>query len=144
MSGTAASARSCAVLAASNPRPSVSGCWVASGRRWGHGSPKGPAGDVARPSAARPSEAPLDSSRHNLPASLTTFVGRERETLKAKRLLSMTRLLTLTGAGGCGKTRLALTRCEAVQLFRDRARARLPAFELTESNARDSTGYRSP
>jgi non-specific serine/threonine protein kinase len=45
---------------------------------------------------------------NNLPAPLTTFVGREREGLEIKRLLSMTRLLTLTGAGGCGKTRLAL------------------------------------
>jgi predicted ATPase/DNA-binding CsgD family transcriptional regulator len=35
-------------------------------------------------------------------------LGRERETLEIRRLLAMTRLLTLTGAGGCGKTRLAL------------------------------------
>ena len=46
--------------------------------------------------------------RHNLPLARTSFVGRERETLEVKRLLAMTRLLTLTGAGGCGKTRLAL------------------------------------
>src|SRR5215211_3552139 len=46
--------------------------------------------------------------RNNLPLARTTFVGRERETLEVKRLLAMTRLLTLTGAGGCGKTRLAL------------------------------------
>jgi predicted ATPase/DNA-binding SARP family transcriptional activator/DNA-binding CsgD family transcriptional regulator len=58
--------------------------------------------------AGRPSAAPVDSTRHNLPASLTTFVGRERALLEAKRWLSMTRLLTLTGAGGSGKTRLAL------------------------------------
>jgi predicted ATPase/DNA-binding CsgD family transcriptional regulator len=45
---------------------------------------------------------------HNLPASLTSFVGRERELLEVKRMLSMTRLLTLTGPGGSGKTRLAL------------------------------------
>lgn len=60
------------------------------------------------PSANRRSEEPIDSSPNNLPASLTSFVGREHETLEVKRLLSMTRLLTLTGAGGCGKTRLAL------------------------------------
>ena len=46
--------------------------------------------------------------RHNLPLARTSFVGREHETLEVKRLLAMTRLLTLTGAGGCGKTRLAL------------------------------------
>src|SRR5215218_5792640 len=46
--------------------------------------------------------------RHNLPLERTSFIGRERETLEVKRLLAMTKLLTLTGAGGCGKTRLAL------------------------------------
>jgi predicted ATPase/DNA-binding SARP family transcriptional activator/DNA-binding CsgD family transcriptional regulator len=49
-----------------------------------------------------------DSPRHNLPAPRTSFVGREREMREIKRELSMTRLLTLTGAGGSGKTRLAL------------------------------------
>jgi predicted ATPase/DNA-binding SARP family transcriptional activator/DNA-binding CsgD family transcriptional regulator len=48
------------------------------------------------------------SGRHNLPLVRTSFVGRLREVLEVKRLLSMTRLLTLTGAGGSGKTRLAL------------------------------------
>jgi predicted ATPase/DNA-binding SARP family transcriptional activator len=46
--------------------------------------------------------------RHNLPVAQSGFVGREREMSEVKRTLSMTRLLTLTGAGGCGKTRLAL------------------------------------
>ena len=49
-----------------------------------------------------------DAGKHNLPAPRTSFVGREREMVEVKRLLSMTRLLTLTGAGGSGKTRLAL------------------------------------
>ena len=49
-----------------------------------------------------------DSRKHNLPASRTSFVGREQEVREIKRGLSMTRLLTLTGAGGSGKTRLAL------------------------------------
>jgi predicted ATPase/DNA-binding SARP family transcriptional activator len=44
----------------------------------------------------------------NLPAPLTSFIGREREMADVQSLLPMTRLLTLTGAGGCGKTRLAL------------------------------------
>lgn len=46
--------------------------------------------------------------KHNLPAPRSTFVGRESELRNLKRDLAMTRLLTLTGAGGCGKTRLAL------------------------------------
>jgi predicted ATPase/DNA-binding CsgD family transcriptional regulator len=44
----------------------------------------------------------------NLPAELTSFVGRRHELGEAKRLLSAARLVTLTGAGGVGKTRLAL------------------------------------
>jgi predicted ATPase/class 3 adenylate cyclase len=42
-----------------------------------------------------------------LPAETTTFVGRERELARARELLAGTRLLTLTGPGGTGKTRLA-------------------------------------
>ena len=49
-----------------------------------------------------------DASRHNLPASLTSFIGRERELADVQARLANTRLLTLTGVGGCGKTRLAL------------------------------------
>lgn len=45
---------------------------------------------------------------HNLPLQLTSFIGREREIAEVKRLLGTSRLLTLTGAGGSGKTRLAL------------------------------------
>jgi non-specific serine/threonine protein kinase len=43
-----------------------------------------------------------------LPAELTSFVGRRPELREVKRLLATTRLLTLTGTGGAGKTRLAL------------------------------------
>ena len=43
-----------------------------------------------------------------LPAELTSFVGRRREASQAKDLLSCGRLVTLTGPGGIGKTRLAL------------------------------------
>jgi non-specific serine/threonine protein kinase len=45
---------------------------------------------------------------NNLPRQLTSFVGRERELAEVNRLLETAPLLTLTGAGGCGKTRLAL------------------------------------
>jgi predicted ATPase len=44
----------------------------------------------------------------NLPSELTSFVGRRSELREVKRLLTATRLLTLTGSGGAGKTRLAL------------------------------------
>jgi non-specific serine/threonine protein kinase len=46
--------------------------------------------------------------RDDLPAELTSFVGRETEVAAAKRLLSQSRLVTLTGPGGVGKTRIAL------------------------------------
>jgi non-specific serine/threonine protein kinase len=52
-------------------------------------------------------EDPPSLGRHNLPATRTSFVNREREMVELKRQLAMTRLLTLTGAGGTGKTRLA-------------------------------------
>src|SRR5918997_3093373 len=45
---------------------------------------------------------------HNLPAPRSSFVGREREMPEIRRALSATRLLTLTGVGGSGKTRLAV------------------------------------
>jgi len=48
------------------------------------------------------------AGKHNLPAPRTSFVGREREMVEVKRMLATMRLLTLTGAGGSGKTRLAL------------------------------------
>jgi predicted ATPase/DNA-binding SARP family transcriptional activator/DNA-binding CsgD family transcriptional regulator len=54
------------------------------------------------------SETPTGIGSHNLPAPRSSFVGREREMLELKRALAMTRLLTLTGVGGSGKTRLAL------------------------------------
>jgi predicted ATPase/DNA-binding SARP family transcriptional activator len=46
--------------------------------------------------------------RHNLPAGLTRFVGRAAELAEVQRLLGSSRLLTVTGVGGAGKTRLAL------------------------------------
>jgi predicted ATPase/class 3 adenylate cyclase len=46
--------------------------------------------------------------RHNLPAQLTSFIGREPELAELSQLLGTTRQLTLAGPGGCGKTRLAL------------------------------------
>src|SRR5437764_457066 len=53
-------------------------------------------------------EAPEAPAGAPPPAQLTSFIGRERETAAIQELLQGTRLLTLTGAGGSGKTRLAL------------------------------------
>ena len=50
----------------------------------------------------------LDQLPNNLPVQLTSFVGRGLELAELDELLTSTCLLTLTGAGGCGKTRLAL------------------------------------
>src|SRR5262249_39725681 len=61
--------------------------------------------------AARPrlpaKENVAPSARHNLRAETTSFVGRERELADLQARLASTHLLTLTGAGGTGKTRLA-------------------------------------
>ena len=46
--------------------------------------------------------------KHNLPVQLTSFVGREKEIEEIRSLLNEHRLVTITGAGGCGKTRLAI------------------------------------
>src|SRR5829696_7085555 len=51
---------------------------------------------------------PVSPPYHNLPAPRSSFVGREREMAQVKQELALTRLLTLTGTGGSGKTRLAL------------------------------------
>jgi predicted ATPase/class 3 adenylate cyclase/DNA-binding CsgD family transcriptional regulator len=50
----------------------------------------------------------LDRVPHNLPLQLTSFVGRDHELREVAETLAGTRLVTLTGAGGSGKTRLAL------------------------------------
>ncbi len=54
-----------------------------------------------------PSSAPA-ARMHNLPTQLSSFVGREREIAELKKLLGITRLVTLTSMGGTGKTRLSL------------------------------------
>src|SRR5258705_7892570 len=47
-------------------------------------------------------------SKHNLPYQVTSFVGREKEIAQLEELVTANRLVTLTGAGGAGKTRLAI------------------------------------
>lgn len=67
------------------------------------------AGEIAAQPPPPATAAPSDRRpRHNLPAPVSSFIGREREKIEVQRLLAGTRLLTLTGPGGCGKTRLAL------------------------------------
>ena len=57
-------------------------------------------GDSEATRASRP--------KHNLPYQLTSFVGREQEIAQLEGLVTANRLVTLTGAGGAGKTRLAI------------------------------------
>jgi len=71
-----------------------------------------------------PSEFPplttLETINHNLPAQLTSFIGREQEIVEARELLSSTRLLTFIGPGGTGKTRLSLqVAAEQLPEFKD-------------------------
>lgn len=61
----------------------------------------------------------LEVSPNNLPIQLTSFIGRSREMAEVKQLLSEGRLVTLTGPGGSGKTRLALqAAAELIESFR--------------------------
>ena len=84
-------------------------------------------GRFPRASSSRGGSAPGEAAgKHNLPAARTSFVGRERERAGVKRALSMTRLLTLTGPGGSGKTRLA------VEVARDRVGAYPDGVYLVE------------
>src|SRR5687768_11243669 len=45
---------------------------------------------------------------HRLPSPMTSFIGREQELARVRTLMVDNRLVTLTGPGGCGKTRLAI------------------------------------
>ncbi|MFE5700770.1 protein kinase [Rhodococcus koreensis] len=82
--------------------------------------------DEGDPAAHSPSPAQIDEherswlsevrrERGRLPLELTSFVGRRREMTKTRNLLASSRLVTLTGIGGVGKTRLALHAAADVQ-----------------------------
>jgi predicted ATPase/DNA-binding SARP family transcriptional activator len=58
---------------------------------------------------------PVRRALNNLPVALTSFVGRESEAPEVRACLASARLVTLTGPGGCGKTRLAINVAEALQ-----------------------------
>ncbi|MDQ3861984.1 MAG: ATP-binding protein [Actinomycetota bacterium] len=74
--------------------------------------------------------------RHNLPAPKSSFVGREGEIAQIKRALETSRLLTLTGAGGSGKTRLAL------EVARDLLGARGEVIGLAQMAEQGDMRYR--
>lgn len=69
--------------------------------------------DPGLPSAFPPLRSP--GRRHTLPAAVTSFVGRAKEIKEVRGLLDESRLVTLTGVGGGGKTRLALEVAAGVQ-----------------------------
>jgi predicted ATPase/class 3 adenylate cyclase len=52
-------------------------------------------------------------ARHNLPKAISSFIGRDRDVAEIAELLETARLVTLTGPGGCGKTRLAIEAASA-------------------------------
>lgn len=72
------------------------------------------------PLPAAPVRAVTPAPAHNLPAPPTRFIGRERDIAQVKALLAKYALVTLTGSGGVGKTRLSLRLAEdLVQTFPD-------------------------
>src|SRR5918997_1724104 len=72
------------------------------------------------PAQAEPAPRTPKRPLHNLPSEFSSFVGREKELAEVERLLENNRLLSLTGSGGCGKTRLALAAAsELVEGFED-------------------------
>lgn len=77
----------------------------------------------------------LDSFRHNLPFATSPLIGRERELLELKALVAEERIVTLTGSGGCGKTRLAL---ELAARLGDRFPGGLVWVELASRTDADS------
>ena len=75
--------------------------------------------ETARVSSAKTKRTKNETSS-NIPVPLTSFVGREKELKEIARLLSTSRLLTLTGSGGVGKTRLAIhTAHDSIRKFKD-------------------------
>ncbi|HTW03934.1 MAG TPA: BTAD domain-containing putative transcriptional regulator [Streptosporangiaceae bacterium] len=91
-----------------DPSPALSAVHLAILRAEETGPPPRPAPPTRN--APPPQPAPGNAARRlgNLPAQLTSFVGRDEELDRIGRLLTQHRLITLTGPGGAGKTRLSL------------------------------------
>jgi len=70
--------------------------------------------EIEEARGTRQAAAAAGAPPHNLPKELTSFVGRERELSECRALFGETRLFTLAGVGGCGKTRLALKLAESL------------------------------
>jgi predicted ATPase/DNA-binding SARP family transcriptional activator len=89
--------------------------------------------DLGAPPPQRPSAVPAaptaPATPSTMPVPLSSFVGREAEVAEAVRLLATTRLLTITGPGGTGKTRLAL---EVAATVVDREAAFVDLAPITE------------
>ncbi|MYS84312.1 BTAD domain-containing putative transcriptional regulator [Embleya scabrispora] len=88
-----------------DPSPDLEAAYLAV-LRGGEPRPAAPAPAPAAPSVDRISDAPRPAPG-NVPARLTTFVGREDEVVRVDRLLAESRLVTVVGPGGAGKTRLS-------------------------------------
>jgi predicted ATPase/DNA-binding SARP family transcriptional activator len=86
------------------PRPAMGDRGVAGGR---------PRATVTGSShQSGPRRHSVEAQAHNLPTQLTEFIGRHRELTAGAGLLARSRLVTITGSGGCGKTRLGLALAE--------------------------------
>ena len=80
--------------------------------------------------------------RSNLPRPLTSFIGREKEIQQVERLVSKARLVTITGSGGVGKTRLAIKVAAALAIqFRDGVQwIELAALSLVKPSRKRESG----
>jgi len=80
-----------------------------------------------------PPEAGRDDARHTLPVPLTPLVGRDDDLAQVTKLLAASRLVTLTGTGGVGKSRLSVQAAAAVALDFDDGAALVELAPLTDA-----------